>query len=339
MQINKNELLKAIKYLDLIVDKKSSGIGNSIYFDTKNIIASNNGMLLSYPFITDFKCFISPEKIIKYLEKVKQEEIDIIYENDILTLKDKKTELILKTFVNIKDILELKEVIDWKELPDDFFKGLRYSMYSSTNEIYIGRDFIGYILFKDNKIFSTNNRKLSEYTFDNVIGDFSIYNNIILILLKIPDIINYCLLEDKIIFKTKDNLIIYCETKNIDFPKYEDILALRKENIEIDFLDCLIESLDFCEILNQDLEYDDKKINFEINKNKLLVYTETIEGKIKYEYDLKKEYEQNINFYLNPNLIKEIIQQKDFKCYYDLQEKIYFMNDKYRFVCMIKKGE
>lgn len=337
MKMNKNELLKAIKTLDLILNKTSQGIGACIYFDGNNILSSNDGMIINVPFKTDFKCFISPEKIIKYLEKVKQDEIDISFENNILKLKDKKAELMLKSLVNIKDVIELKEYEDFKELPNDFYRGLEYSLYSSTNDLYARYNFLGYILFNENKIFSTNNKKLGEYTFDDDIGTFTIYSSIAATLLKIPDIISFKLLENKIIFKTNDNTLIYCEIKKIKFPDYEGIIQLPKEVIEIDFIDCLIEGIDFCEILNQNIDTSDKIVNFKIIKNKLTIFTETLEGKIKYNYKLNREYENDISFVLEVYLIKEIIKQKDFKCYFNLNDNLYFVNDKYRFVCQIKK--
>lgn len=334
MQVNKNELLESIKILDLIVSKGSSGIGSSVYFEGNNLIASNNGMIIQIPFKTDFQCFMNPEKIIKYLEKVKDKDINISFENDNLILKNKKTELILTSYLNIKDTVKLKKIKEWKKLPLDFYKALQYCMYSSTNNEYINHSYIGYFIFNGDKVFSTNNYKLGEYTLSEKMDSFNIYTLIIISLMKIKDIIEYSVLDDIITFRTKDNIIIYCENKNIDMPEYKNILKLSDNNVEIDFIDCLVEGFDFCEILSKELNEEDKLILFEIDKDNLLISIETLEGKLKYNYKLNKEYKDKISFMLNPDLLKEIIKQKDFKCYYD-KWKMFFINDNYKFVCKV----
>jgi hypothetical protein len=340
MTVNKNDFLDILKKLNYAVSSKNIiEEFKCVFFDTKNIIASNGKIIISHPFKIDFTCVVYLEKILKYLEKVKSKEINITYKDNKLIIKENNTELQLLNVSDNNELFKIQQVEKWNDLPDNFYEGLKFSLFSTTSELNFTHPYINYIIFDDNKLFSTNNLKLSQYKLSQKVGKFCIYNSLVIVLLEIPDIKQFSILENQIVFKTENNLLIYCSSKNMEFPDYESLLTLPKDFIEIDFLNCLNDSISFCDIFNTDLHNNDKNIMIKIEQDNLLCYTQTEQGRIEYKFKLDKKYKEKIIFVLNPILLDEIIKQDDFKCCYDLNEKIYFYNKSYVFITLVRKIE
>ncbi len=337
MKINREEFLNILKKLSFATSGK--GVVEEfkcLYFDDNYLFTTDGRIIIRYPYKTDFNCYINLEKTIKYLEKIKDEELHMNMEKDQISFEAENTEFHLNT-VQSDSKIEMVDIKEWEDLPEDFYEATQYGLYAtSMNEVNQTHEYINILFYKGNSLFSTDNKKISEYRFKTKLKHaFSISNNLADILLKIPNITKYALVDDHLYFKTDNDLIIQCLNKQLEIPEYSKFLEIPKENIDISFHHSILESLDICSIINNDFHDNDKKVYVYIKENQLTCYSKSEIGKVEYRSKLGVKYKNEILFIINPILLRDVLKDKSFNIYYSNElERIFFRNETYSFVTM-----
>jgi len=254
----------------------------------------------------------------------------LIFEDDVSKFEINKIEN--------EELFQISEsIIGWKLLPNDFYEGIQKGLFGTNNQINYDYPFINTLFFKNEKVLSMDNMRISEYKFDSMIEDsFNLSSNISILLLKIKDIKWYKVIENKVFFKTSDNFIICCLFNEIKYPpEYNNFLNFDKDIIQINFGKHILESIDLCSILNNDLQENDQKVKIDVCKSYLICSSQTDKGRISYTVNLQKQYEEEFSFVINPIFLNQVIRDKSFKIFYDnVDNRIYFQDKKYKFVTM-----
>jgi hypothetical protein len=341
MQIEKNKLLDILNIFKyILVNNSICEEYKCIYFSGKNIIMSNDKVIISYPFETEFKCYVYLEKILKFLEKIEDKIINLNIKNNFFILKSKKNKLEIKILESTFDI-KIREPKKWSKVSSDFILGLKMISLSISEDINFTHDYINILHFKKDQIISTDNKRIGKYKLESSFDTtFCLSHYIGDLLLKIGNIKEYYLKEQFIFFKTENNIILKCILNSSKIPDFENFLSIPKKNIKIEFNKEICKAFDLCNIFNSDLHSNDKKVYLNIKDDKLICYTETNLGKVESKIDLNKEYKKEILFIIHPDFLLDLIKKEKFIFYYSEElGRIYYQDEKYNFVTMTIEEE
>ena len=195
MLIVKNDFLNKLKVLSEASESKV--FGDSGYLKCYNGKLYTNNPSLSV-FISvgtgiNFNFAVNMKEILKVLNGMKSENIDIELKDDILVLKSGKTTVKMNCF-NFDSLLKENIEVEAIDIVDDFSKLYEY-MYLSDGLHCKYQS----IVFRDNVIYTSNgfiiNALRLKTNFDDLSLPLSIINMIILFLLRmnwVLDLIFYC---------------------------------------------------------------------------------------------------------------------------------------------------
>jgi DNA polymerase III sliding clamp (beta) subunit (PCNA family) len=340
MKINRKELVNILNKLKLIVSNKSTNeIYKCVFFSGEKIIVKNDQICIFFPFKTDFNCYVYLDKVYVYLNSINDDEINMQLKDNKLVVTAKKSKLTIKTLENNKKIEIIFNDKKWSKIPNDLHAGIEIIFLSITNEIYNEHEYINVLHFKNNIIMSTDNKKIGKYILSNNLNcEFALSYYASNILLKIGNLKKFKLMDNQIIFENEQGYNIICLTKKCNIPDFEQFLSIPKNSIQIKFDKEICDAIILCDIFNNDLEMDNKKLFLNIKNNILNCYTETGIGKVENIFELKKSYEE-ILFIIHPDFLLDLIQKNKLEFFYNSElNRIYYQDNKYQFVTKTIKG-
>lgn len=140
-------------------------------FTGEEVFTYNDKICISHPFKTDFSCSVVADDLIRILNGMKSEELEIFCKDNQLQIKGGKERGGLVSYpegqinalvssLGIKDLLKKR----WSFLPKGFSKGLSLCIFSASKDITHG--VLSGILVRDDSIISMDDLRISRYTLD-----------------------------------------------------------------------------------------------------------------------------------------------------------------------------
>lgn len=279
-----------------------TGFGKYLYLHDKKAIAYNGDLAIMVDTDLDIEVALPIVEFEKFVNKVKKEEFEIEVGNSI----ELKAGRIKANFARNEEMLtKIKEVKfdklrDFKELPEDFIEGVKLVQYSISKDT--SRPAYTYMYVHDNKLASTDNFRISEYTMKSEMDEVKIPVNTVLQLSRY-DLVSYCLNDSFIYFKTKDNIIIMSQIGNLDFAQYEKVLNVEGDIFE--FPEDTKDMIDTVEITVDGSTDIDKSIDVNIFEGNIIYSSSNEVGEIEGEIEVDSDLE--FSFKVSPEFLKTIL--------------------------------
>jgi DNA polymerase III sliding clamp (beta) subunit (PCNA family) len=312
MKINREEFLKVLALVRPGLSKKEI-VEQSIHFifDGENISTYNDYICISHPFKTDFKCSIKAEEFYKLLQSMKEDNIIIDCDKDMLVKINGKSSRAGLTAIKegkideyIKE-LDTKNIKRWRVLPKDFIEGVFLCMFSVSKDMTSGT--LSCLSIKDDNISSSDNLRISRYTMeDSIKNEVLIPLQSVIELVKYP-VVKYCLVDSWIHFKTEEGIIFSSRIMKGDFPDIDNFFELKGTSIKLPKE--LQSALQMTKIVVENsIDVIDQKI--EINISKELITCRGDGNTSWAEKDVPCIYKgKEIKFLVNPVFFTEILNK------------------------------
>lgn len=136
----KVDLIEAIEKVKIAMISGSTFLqdSNNLIFKNDRIAAFGLDSAISIPFQFPFEASVPADEFLKYLKKVKGDEIDIEYKDGELTIVsgNGKSSAAFMTNDSVRNLpdLGIKDVQDWVSLPNNFCDALKLVHFSVSND-------------------------------------------------------------------------------------------------------------------------------------------------------------------------------------------------------------
>jgi len=280
-----------------------TGIGKYLYLYDKKAIAYNGDLAIMVDTDLDIEVALPIAEFDKFINKVMKEEIEIEVSNSI----ELKAGRIKANFARNEEMLEkikqvkFDKVRNFKKLPEDFLKGVKLVQYSISKDA--SRPAYTYMYVHGNKLASTDNFRISEYTMESEMEEVKIPVNTVLQLSRY-NLESYCLNDSFIYFKTKDNIIIMSQIGNLDFVRYEKVLEVEGDIFE--FPEDTKTMIDTVEITVDGSTDIDRSIDVNIFDGNIMYSSSNEIGEIEGEIEVDSDLE--FSFKISPEFLKAILE-------------------------------
>ncbi len=276
------------------------------------IITYNDQVCIGIPFVTEFSCSVPADELLSILSSIKEEEIDIVLENDNIKFLSLSTKAQISTMSD-NQLITLIKTLDipeegWKPIPEEFIKAISLCVFSTSKDMTMG--VLNCVALQHNDVVSSDRFRISGYTMKESMGDIGMSSILIPAvavkdLIKYP-IVNFCVQGSWIHFQTKDGLIFSARILLDTYPNLLDFLNLQAITIEIPGeLKDILDSIDI--FTKEDFEID-KAIEIQINTNKLICKASNRSGWI--EKTIKIDYKKEpLVFSINPIFLSQILEK------------------------------
>jgi len=306
MEIQKTELQKAINSLKPGLAKKEIIEQSSyIIFDKDKLRTYNDEISITIPFKSDIKGAVIAEDLIKYLNSIKINNLDITIDNGYIRFNSKKSKAGIVFVPEIKisfDEIQINK--NWEFLPKDFISAVKSSL--SSVSVDFTRQVLTYIHCTDRFAESSDRKRLTRFTYNEPSKkafDFLLPGKAAVVVTKYnPNKFMIC--NSWIHFKNKDGLIFSCRTTGLTFPNTEPILKCEKKKgfkLQLDISDIIKE----VSIFAKDDYGATTTIMVHVFKNTLKLRAENKKGFAEHFKTLKYKGDE-IKFFINPDFFESL---------------------------------
>ena len=313
MKINRKELLIILSACRPGLAKREI-IEEAIRFIfTGDAVATYNDQIcIVYPYKTDFRCSVNGEEFYKILDGIKEDEVEILVEENQTLVNSRKTKAGLSIVIGetervdtlIDNIREATKVRGfWKKLPKDFIEGVFLCMFSASKDMTTGVRCC--IAVKENKMYSTDSVRVSRYIMDGEIMDeLLIPARDAVELVKYP-VKKYGISESWIHFITDEGVMFNCRMMIGDYPYTIDRFFRAPENefVVPEELQEVMKNIAIMASGDVDIA---KMVEVTIKNDKMICKSEKERGWITKEVAIEG-YKGEIMFYINPIFFAQIL--------------------------------
>jgi hypothetical protein len=231
-----------------------------------------------------------------------------------------------------------KNKIKWKSLPKNFLEGIQLCI--QTGNISLSSSTLSLLYINKGYLEATDTFKVLKFKLDkNIKSDpFFISLKAATILTKY-NVYKYSISNNKIHFKTKEDIIFSCYIykEDMSFPDIDSVINFDGEKITLpnNLLSIINRNLLFCKSKINDKNLP---INIKINNNKIILSSKNEIGIMKENIILNKNENKNvcINFDIMPEHILYILNvTNDFTFLYN-KSKVKFLTDNFQLAIPIK---
>jgi hypothetical protein len=308
----------------------------SFAFINGNVVTYNDEISVMHPVALDITGAVKADLLLKYLGKIKTEEVDVeVSETELIVKSGRATSGFAFTpEVTLPLDEELSKKGKWKTLPEEFLEYLKMASYSCAKELSDPK--ITCVHVNKNYIESTNNFSVSRYTLNTEvpIDPFLLpASSVSVVVSNKPTKITSG--KGWVHFKNKENTIVSCRIFEDTFVDIEKVITNAKKGVGISLPDNLKDVLDkalvFVEkqnVLNEEIVVAITKKNIEIScESETGWFKETIRNKSENEFSIR----------VAPSLLK-IIVGKTNKCYYlEKNHLLYFDENNWKYITALKR--
>lgn len=166
MKIKRDALITALRTVRPGVAKKDiTEQANHVMFTGKHICAFNDHICIIHKLETDFSCSVPVDDFMKMLERMPDDEIDIAFKPNKLTMKAKNTRGGIATQSGDElqkkvDMLMNKEK-EWADIPKDFMEALGLCVLSASKDM--GNLVLTGVYIDNDVVMASDNLRISEY--------------------------------------------------------------------------------------------------------------------------------------------------------------------------------
>jgi hypothetical protein len=341
MELKRKDFLDILRVLKYGLIDRNLLQYQCLYFSGKEIIVANYKMIISYPFKTNFSCFVYADKIIRYIEKIESDDIKISVDGVFFKIESDRKKFKIKTIEsNYK--FKIGDIDFSNDIPDDFITSLHLMNLSIVNNIGLGTNYINMIHFNNNVVASTDNKRIGMYYLNSDMGNFCLHSTISNILINIDSNIDgfekYKLEKNCIYLKTLEGFKLKINLIDSKLPDgFEKLLQIPEDVIDIKFGKDVIKDFEICDILNTDFDLYHKTIEMIINKNKIILIKESDLGIFENEILVNKDYEHEIRFEICSEFLVNLIKKEKYEfCYSPSKKTIHYKDEKYIYTAMTR---
>lgn len=311
MLIQKQQLIDVLTAVRPALAKKAMiEQATHFIFCGDKILSYNDRICIAIPFKTDFVCSISADEFYKILTSITQEEIDIKLIDQKLKITAKKLNVTLTTetgnaILNMIETLDLDNIPKLlRPLPTEFREAVSLCSFSAAKDM--SNPILTCIFVNDNKVASSDNLRISEYTLSR-----SIRAKFLLPATSAIELVKFELekfaispTNNWVYFTTKAGAIFCSRLMDNNYPDYTQFLS-SDDGIEIILPDETRQLVETAAILASGDDDQNKEVEISIDDGKLKCRGENKLGWIESESDIKTT--QSIEFIINPIFLLMIL--------------------------------
>lgn len=310
MKIEKKELLEKLNKVKAgLSTKEIIEHGKHIAVTGDEIISFNDQISIGVGFKTDFSCFVPAEELLKIVSKIKSDEIQISFKNNILSIKSGNVSGQLKCLdQDLKEFLEnirpAKKKLKWNNLPEDFIEGITMTVFSCSSDM--TKPYLTCLNIQTDEIVSSDNIRISRFSFDKekMKDAFLLPATSAKELLKIKNITQYAITNSWVFFKNKEGLTFCSRIVEADFPDVSAFFEI--EGGKFSFPKTVETAISTASILAEG-DYDfDKKIKVVVKDKKMTCKGEQDIGWVLEETEVS--IAKNFSFVINPFFFMEVLK-------------------------------
>lgn len=325
MKINKANLLKQLDQLKAaLASKDIIEHSNHFAFLGDKIAAYNDDIALSVPTEIDICGAVPATELIKLLNKLKTDEIEMEIEGGEMLLTSGKTKAGIKFDPECKlPLEELGQMKKWRTVPEDFLHAVKTCLFSASKDM--SKPKLTCVHIHENKVESSDSFRLTIVTIKDPIAFEMLIPAANVQHLVRYEMEKYCQTDGWVHFKTKDNLIFSSRIYLEEYPDLSRFLEL-DDQIEIQFPKMLIESLERAEVFGKSTIDIDSEISVKIEDKQITVKGQNDIGWS--EEQLKMAYSGDpIEFKIHPDQFRDILTRTRKVSIDGSHSKIFFESD------------
>lgn len=305
MKINKAELLKQLDQLKAaLASKDIIEHSNHFAFLGDKIAAYNDDIALSVPTDINVVGAVPAAELIKLLNRLKTEEINMEIEGGELKFQSGKTIGGIKFDPEVRlPLEELGHMKKWRAVPEDLLPAIKTCLFSASKDM--SKPKLTCVHIAENRVESSDSFRLTVVTIEKELAFEMLIPAMNAQYLVRYDMEKYCQTDGWVHFKTKDNLIFSSRIYLEEYPDLARFLEI-EDAIKIKFPKALMESLERAEVFGKSTIDIDSEISVYIEKKKIMVKGQNDIGWS--EESLKMAYSGDpIEFKIHPDQFRDIL--------------------------------
>jgi hypothetical protein len=345
MKVQKNTLLGAMKHCLPGVEKGNSLIegADTFVFGHDAIHSYNDGVSVSASFPTEeLSGAVKSLDFFKLINKLPAEEIEIIATDGKWEIKTGKIEAEI-TLVNSKISEYISQLnvngLEWAPLPTDFFEAVRLSKIGCNHSINRG------IYVNEKTVMSTDTIRINHYNLSVAMPIFWLDDPAVTELMKLDNIIDYCVQPAWVHFRNSTGVIFSCKRKadnqypfqpltghvNNHVKKDEDVIYKLPPNLN--------EVVDRVSVMSNTIR-EQAAVKMIINRTNITIQSSRSSGRIKEVIEFPEPLEnfpddRNVDMWVEPSFLIEAAKKvtgffiREYSTGKGVQKNLVFFNDKY----------
>lgn len=277
MKIDKHELITALKFVESTMnDSDISGSNKILTFSGTDVCAMNDELHLRYPIKTDFKTTVPTAPLVKLLDKINADEIDLALADKELKIKAGKARAAFPLEDTPEHIDEVKAPNQWHKLPDDFVQAVQLTQFTSTPRT--DDPAMSCTHFDRKHVETTNGSQMTRYTIKKSLDDaaFMLRTKSAVCASKINPT-HYGQTQGWAQFKNSEGIVISVRIRTGEFLPLDKVLKQERKT-KIEFPETLRDALQRASVFCDD---ESPRVTVEIKDNKIRVHSKSNSGWIK----------------------------------------------------------
>jgi len=286
---------------------------NCFVFKDGQVYTFNDEIFATCQTDLDLEGAVQADSLLKLLNKVKDEHIEIETDDSELKITGKNFETGIKLESEILlpvDEIEIPEDDEFTKVPNNFSKLAKLACFTASKSL--NKALLTCVHIEDNKIESCDNDriticKIKEELDHDVLIPAKNLSQIV------KEQIQSIAFDDSWAhFYTDEGVIMSCRLFSNEDDEYVDLEehVPDDEGRKIKFPTEISEILDRADIFGQDEESGDKMAKIQIKKGKLTITAQNETGWYK-EGPVKVDSKENISFSVNPDFLKDVAKMTD----------------------------
>jgi DNA polymerase III sliding clamp (beta) subunit (PCNA family) len=277
-------------------------------FDTQFVYGFNDRFLINCPFVFDHKIAVPAKELTEMINTIKlEDEFDLEFKNNqlLFTTNTIKAGIKVLTELKLQDIIDSIKCDKWKPLKNDFIEGLKLCYFSASTDS--SRGVLNGVFINNDNIISSDDFRISKFKIKSGIGEsFLIDLASVQALLEFPKVEKFCLSDNWVSFKTKDNQTLHSRLLVGKYPEVDKFFNFK--GTKINFPDTLKPAINDIIYFAEGETDIDKKVKVSIDKDKIVCRGEKEKGWIEKTVPFKfkgKPFE----FQTNPIFFSQMISK------------------------------
>ncbi len=309
VKIKKEVLFEALKLVQPGLAKKEIvEQATHFVFTGQELCTFNDHICVIHQFVTDFICSIPADHFYKILDKMPQEDLDIILKDNKIIMKAGKITGGVSTQTGEGLLKRIDLLMDkkttWQPMTDDIMQGLELCIFSASRDmsdirltgIYIDRD----------AIISSDNLRMSQYfLLKDIKQSFLIPATSVLELLKYK-VSRFCIADGWAFFETGDKTLFCCQLIiGMKYPVLDDFFEF--EGIKFEMPADLKNVIEKASVISEGETDAEKLIEIKIEQGNITCRGQNELAWLELAMMTDIKLKESIQFSINPFFLMKIL--------------------------------